>query len=237
MYTSPGWEPVIEVPTSSNGVSITGNTAHDIPDARPGWVVSGNTLVPLSYVPSGGSPIVAPVSPGEHPGTSPATRHGSGTRPGSTTGNASANTLVGGDGADTAARLRRQRHLRGQGDKDLLIGGTGSDIFDFDVASHSFGIVRDALRGGDGGASFDGAGGAAGDRIDVSTIDANTAVAGNQVFAWGGTGAGQMSAIEMGNTATLIRGNTDADSAFEFELVIEDARTAASAYTSVDFIL
>ena len=79
------------------------------------------------------------------------------------------------------------------------------------------------LRGGDGGKSFDGAGAAAGDRIDVSGIDANTSAAGNQAFAWGGTGIGRISAIEFGNTATLVRANTDGDAAFEFELVIEDA--------------
>ena len=41
----------------------------------------------------------------------------------------------------------------------------------------------------------------------------------------------------MGNTATLVRANTDNDAAFEFELVIEDASTSASAYTAADFIL
>ena len=93
------------------------------------------------------------------------------------------------------------------------------------------------LRGGDGGKSFDGAGAAAGDRIDVSGIDANAGAAGDQAFVWGSTGTGGISAVEMGNTATLVRANTDADAAFEFELVIEDASTLASAYTAADFML
>ena len=116
------------------------------------------------------------------------------------------------------------------------MGGTGTDTFDFDLAAHSVGNYRDVLRGADGGKSFDGAGAAAGDRIDVSGIDANEVAAGNQAFVWG-VGIGRIAAIEMGNTATLMRANTDNDAAFEFELVIEDASTNASAYTAADFIL
>ena len=127
--------------------------------------------------------------------------------------------------------------LRGNGGRDLLIGGTGADTFDFDLAAHSAGAWRDVLRGGDGGRAFDGAGAAAGDTIDLSGIDANELAADNQGFGFGSTGAGGLSLAEVGNTSTLVRGNTDADAAFEFELIIEDAATVASAYTAADFIL
>ena len=38
-------------------------------------------------------------------------------------------------------------------------------------------------------------------------------------------------------SSTIVRCNTDGDSAFEFELVIEDGGVAASAYRADDFIL
>ena len=128
--------------------------------------------------------------------------------------------------------------LFGAGGRDVLTGGPGADVVDFDRAEDSAGGPwRDLLRGGDGGRAFDGPGAAGGDLIDVSGIDANTAAGGDQGFAWGGAGAGQLSLVEVGNTATLVRGNTDGDAAFEFELVIEDAQTLASHYAAADFVL
>ncbi len=126
--------------------------------------------------------------------------------------------------------------LVGGASADVLIGGAGADVFDIDVAAHSVGGNRDVLRGGDGGKSFDGAGGAAGDRIDLSGIDANTAAGGNQAFGLG-AGVGRISIVEFGNGASLVRGSVDGDAAFEVELMIEDGSTRASAYTAADFIL
>ena len=196
-------------------------------------MISGNKIVPLGYVP--GSSTSTGTSTDTDTDTDGNRTYGAPTPSGSSSsGN---DTLVGSSGNDTLRGLAGNDTLRGQGGRDLLIGGAGNDTFDFDVAAHSVGSNRDVLRGGDGGKSFDGAGAAAGDRIDVSGIDANSAAAGNQAFAWGGTGTGRISATELGNTATLIRANTDTDAAFEFELVIEDAGTKASAYTAADFIL
>ena len=144
--------------------------------------------------------------------------------------------MVGSDGRDMLRGLAGNDRLVGGAGADVLIGGAGDRLFDIDVASHSVGGNRDVLRGGDGGKSFDGAGGAAGDRIDLSGIDANTAATGNQAFGWRHRHR-TISAIEFGNTATLIRANIDNDAAFEFELMIEDATTKASAYAAADFIL
>ena len=36
---------------------------------------------------------------------------------------------------------------------------------------------------------------------------------------------------------TIVRGNTDADAAFELEVVIEDGGVLASAYSAADFYL
>ncbi len=97
-------------------------------------------------------------------------------------GNGGADFLRGGDGAD---------RLDGGSGGDVLMGGRGADIFVFDSAAiHSAPDANDILRAADGGAAFDGAGSAAGDRFDLAAIDANTTVAGNQAFVFGSTGAG-----------------------------------------------
>jgi Ca2+-binding RTX toxin-like protein len=228
-----GWEPIIEVAARSQGVTITGNTAHEVPDAMPGWNVGGNRVVPPGFVP--GNPLPPPDAAGPKP---PAASPGPSPTPSPSPGGAGAghDTVVGGAGRDMLRGLAGNDRLVGGASADVLVGGAGADVFDIDVAAHSVGGNRDVLRGGDGGKSFDGAGGAAGDRIDLSGIDANTAAAGNQAFGLG-AGVGRISVVEFGNGASLVRGSVDGDAAFEVELMIEDGSTRASAYTAADFIL
>ena len=116
------------------------------------------------------------------------------------------------------------------------MGGRGADVFDLDLASHSSPGLRDLLRAADGAVAFEGAGAAAGDRIDVSGVDANQVAAGNQAFSFGGAGIACLSLVAAG-ASTLVRCNTDRDAAFELELLIEDAATLASAYRAGDFVL
>lgn len=77
------------------------------------------------------------------------------------TGSSGADTIFGGAGADT------------------LFGGAGADIFDYDLTSDSrttsFDTLADFMRGTD--------------KIDLTTIDANTALAGDQAFAFIGNAA------------------------------------------------
>ena len=77
---------------------------------------------------------------------------------------------------------------------------------------------------------------AGGDRIDLSGIDANAGVAGNQAFVFGGTGIGRVSLANAGSD-TVVRCNTDKDAAFELEVVIEDGAILAADYRAGDFIL
>ena len=152
------------------------------------------------------------------------------------TGTAAADTIVGGAGNDTLRGLGGNDRLIGGAGRDLLIGGTSGDVFDFNFASESVGWARDVIRAGDGAAAFEGVGWAAGDRIDLSGIDANVHAAGNQMFGFGGAGTGRVSVVDMGSS-TLVRANTDYDAAFEFELVIEDGAVRAAQYVAADFIL
>ncbi len=143
-------------------------------------------------------------------------------------GGAGADTLHGGPGNDT---------LTGGAGADSLIGGTGRDVFRFTAFTDSDPTATDRLVAGDGAPAFDGPGAAVGDRIDVSAIDANTAVSGDQSFLFdGGTGRGHLWLTNSG-TDTIVRGNVDGDAAPEFQLVIADGATLASAYTASDFIL
>ena len=119
---------------------------------------------------------------------------------------------------------------------DVLIGGIGADRFDFNFVSDSTASARDVIRAGGGAPAFEGAGIAGGDLIDLSGIDANTSMAGNQPFVFGGTTAGHLSLVNSGTT-TILNANVDADATFEFVLAIEDGGLLASAYKAVDFIL
>ena len=161
------------------------------------------------------------------------------------TGNTAANLLAGRDGADQLFGGAGADTLRGGGGNDTLtggagadalMGGSGRDLFRFAFAADSSPSAPDRLVAGDGGLAFDGAGAAAGDRIDLSAIDANTGVSGDQSFILGGTGRGHLWLSSSG-TDTILRGNIDGDAAAEFHLVIADGATLASAYTADDFIL
>lgn len=143
-------------------------------------------------------------------------------------GNSLGNTFRGGAGAD---------RLQGGGGADILIGGAGADVFAFTTPTDSSGTAIDILRAGDGGLAFDGPGAAVADRIDLSAIDANTAVAGNQTFFFGTSqAAGRLWAVEVGNV-THIRGNIDADAVVEIDIAIEDGAIRSTAYTAADFVL
>ncbi len=144
-------------------------------------------------------------------------------------GNSGNDTLHGEDGND---------YLRGHAGRDFLIGGKGADRFDYNSVSESMpgSANGDVIKAGDGAVAFEGAGKSWGDRIDVSGIDANTTLSGNQAFVFGSTAKGGLSLIDIdGNT--LVRGNIDNTAAFEFEILIVDGAIDASAYTAADFIL
>ena len=142
-------------------------------------------------------------------------------------GSGAANVLKGGDGADD---------LTGAGGADQLIGGLGNDVFHFAEGDSGPG-GRDTLIGGDGAAAFENPGKAAGDRIDISAIDADATAAGDQAFVWGGGhGAGHLWASNAGKV-TVIHGNTDGDALAEFELAINDGGVRAGTYDAQDFYL
>ncbi len=152
-------------------------------------------------------------------------------------GGAGADQLLGGTGVDLLRGRAGADRLVGGTGADTLIGGTGADTFRFLSCADSAPGAADHILAGDGAAAFEGVGRAAGDRIDLSAIDADALTRGDQAFVFGTkTDKGCLWVVEIGGD-TWVRGNVDNDRAPEFELVIEDGGVRASSYTAHDFIL
>lgn len=86
-------------------------------------------------------------------------------------GNYQPNALVGGAGADTIDGGMGADTLDGGAGRDVLIGGAGNDIFRFTAPGDSTSAAPDLIKDL-----------TAGDKIDVSRLDANTKVTGDQAF-------------------------------------------------------
>lgn len=102
------------------------------------------------------------------------------------TGNSAANILIGGAGNDVLSGGAGNDKLQGDTGKDKLYGGVGADTLSGGADSDTFIFksLKDstiAATGRDSILDFDGK---AGDRIDLSAIDANTNVAANQAFSF-----------------------------------------------------
>jgi ELWxxDGT repeat protein len=94
-------------------------------------------------------------------------------------GNDGANVLNGGAGDDSVIGLGGDDVIDGGAGRDILTGGTGADTFRFTSTSHSAPGAGDRITDFVSGT----------DRIDLSAIDANTLLSGNQAFTFVGTAA------------------------------------------------
>lgn len=135
--------------------------------------------------------------------------------------------MEGGSGNDSMSGGSGDDDLNGGSGRDVLVGGSGEDGFIFTSASHSRpGSARDFIRDFQPGPDF----------IDVEAIDADTRFFGNQDFEFIGpnafTAAGQLRYFVSGGR-TIVAGNTDNDSAAEFEIEL----FGAIALVQSDFIL
>jgi Ca2+-binding RTX toxin-like protein len=111
--------------------------------------------------------------------------------------------------------------FRGLVGKDRQTGGGGVDTFDFDALGDSpVGTNRDVITDFVPGQ----------DKVDVSTIDANVATAGDQAFAFlaargaAFTGPGQLRWRQEGSV-TLIEGNVNADRAADFQIELSGIKS------------
>jgi serralysin len=161
------------------------------------------------------------------------------------TGNSQANTLSGSSGNDRMNGGSANDGLYGGGGNDTLTGGlgtdtmsgsSGNDIFDFNALAESVwssarDIITDFTVNPAAGAAFV-------DRLDVASIDAQAAAAGDQAFVFIGgaafTAEGQCRAIQVG-ADTRVQFNTAGAATPEMEVLLQNF--TASTLTSADFIL
>jgi arylsulfatase A-like enzyme len=143
--------------------------------------------------------------------------------------------LIGGRGDDILDAAGGEDTLRGGPGHDTLLGGVGRDVFTFNaVAESPAGADRDTIFG------FDGVGAASGDLIDLSSIDANRSLAGDQEFVFIGTAAfsaaGQIRVFDAG-AHTIVQLNTDSALGADMEIQVNDAGATAGQWAAADFVL
>jgi hypothetical protein len=137
--------------------------------------------------------------------------------------------LVGGLGNDVLYGGGGNDVLIGGAGIDKLFGGSGADIFQFTGTS-------DSLVGSKADQIADFARGL--DRIDLSSIDANTKVSGDQAFAFLGSGAftgkaGQLRYASASDGTTSIYADTNGDKAADLQIKL----IGSYALTASDFLL
>ncbi|WP_373504096.1 calcium-binding protein [Aestuariivirga sp.] len=145
--------------------------------------------------------------------------------------------LEGGDGDDVLAGNRGDDYLEGGAGNDVLrggpgadtlSGGDGSDVFDYnDIADSVGGGGRDTITDFETGI----------DLIDLSGIDADTAVDGDQAFTFIGNGtfsgaAGELRVVAVG-TDCVVRGDVNGDAVVDFAIYV----TGQTSLAVGDFIL
>ena len=145
-------------------------------------------------------------------------------------GGAGRDTLLGGEGKDTMTGDANNDTLTGGSGADRQSGGTGADIFVFVSRTDS----RVALAEQDQITDFDRA---ERDKLDLSALDADPAVAGNQSFRFIGTGAftgvhGQLR-YQVSNGDATVSGDVNGDMKADFAILLSVITTLAAG----DFIL
>jgi len=120
---------------------------------------------------------------------------------------------IGSSGADTFRGDSLANLFQGGGGRDSFTGGGGRDLFDFDRVTDSpagtgWDVVTDFLRGTDD--------------LDLSGIDADVTVGGDQAFRFVGRGSLAGGPGRLGFTTsggdTIVRGSVDGDATSEFEV-------------------
>ncbi|TCU14717.1 hemolysin type calcium-binding protein [Rhizobium sullae] len=137
-------------------------------------------------------------------------------------GNAAANNLSGDAGNDYLSGSGGNDWLHGGSGADQLVGGSGADRFIFKAwADHSGDTIIDFTA-------------TQSDRIDMSKIDANQSIGGDQAFSFIGTAAfsGEAGELRFIKTAsdTYIYGDVNGDASTDYTIHLDDAVTIWNSY-------
>ena len=135
------------------------------------------------------------------------------------TSGAGADTIFGGVGRDAINGGDGNDIINGGSDRDDLTGGAGADVFKYYLAAESTTTATDRIR--DFSASE-------GDKIDLSLIDANYLVGGNNSFvvvASYTSVAGQLLIVNMGAGVFHIRGDVNGDGTTDLQIEVKSRTT------------
>jgi serralysin len=137
----------------------------------------------------------------------------------SLTGNDGVNLLRGGAGSDKLYGLGGADVLEGGAGGDTLSGGAGADIFDFNSIKDSLASARDIIQDFVRGL----------DRIDLRTIDANTAAGGDQGFSFIGSKAFTGQGGQLSFSGNVLSGDVNGDKVADFRIDIAGISTLSAA--------
>jgi len=139
-------------------------------------------------------------------------------------------TINGGSGADLLNGNNGEDLLTGGAGADALIGGSGADTFKYNSVNDTLPDVgRDVIIAFEAGAGI-------GDKIDLTAIDANALVSGNQAFTYIGSSA-FTAAGQLRYAGGVLSGSTDADAASEFQIQLVGAPTLVVGGAGTDILL
>ena len=137
-------------------------------------------------------------------------------------------SIFSGNGSDTITGSRNSDIISGRGGADTITGGGGNDIFLYTNISDSTAAARDMIT------DF-----AAGDRIDLSRIDAITGGSDDGFTLIGEAGfsnvAGQLRVNSLGDGVFAVEGDINGDGAADFSIHLTNID--AHPITSADFVL
>jgi Ca2+-binding RTX toxin-like protein len=150
-------------------------------------------------------------------------------------------TLYGQQGADTLYGDAGNDLLYGGDGRDVLIGGAGANFLSGGAGADRF-VFRSSTEDNVGGGSqataqIDDFSRAENDRIDLSAVDADTTVAGNQAFHF--IGEGQLTyhpgevAFQRNGSSTMISADVDGDGYSDLSIALTGNHNLAAS----DFLL
>ena len=130
--------------------------------------------------------------------------------------------VIGTSGGDTLEGNSVGNVLTGGRGQDTLIGGGGADTFAFNSTADSANGTPDLITDFVSGV----------DKLDLSGIDANTALAGNQGFSFLGAGAFDNHAAELIyqviQGSAFVRGDVDGDGVADFTIKLQNVTQLAA---------